>query len=222
MMKKLILGILIILFIFGCQVQKEDSDALKFVNEYQALNNENNPNNDKKYSELKIEIDNPIVYADYEKIFNILENTGIIYFGFPECPWCRVAVPVLLEAAKEAKIPIIYYLNNKEDRDNKTLEGSKVVVNKNGTEDYYKLLQKLGDKASEYSGLQDKNIKRLYFPSVIFVKNGKIIHNQVGTVDSHKDPYEPLSDKQYKELKEIYLNNMNVIFNNVCNNNSEC
>ena len=45
-----------------------------------------------------------------EEIFDILDGTGIIYFGFPECPWCRNAVPVLLDAAEEVGIEKIYYI----------------------------------------------------------------------------------------------------------------
>lgn len=221
-MKKIILIILMAFFIGGCQDKNLESDALKFKNEYQYLNNLENPNNNKLYSEMNVDEENPIVYADYDKVFEILDGTGVIYFGFAECPWCRVAVPALLEAAKEVKLDTIYYMNNRTDRDQIVLSESKVDKQVDGSKNYYEILEKLGDKASIYDGLNDENIKRLYFPSVVFVKDGKIIHNQVGTVDSQEDPYKKLTDKQYNELKEIYMNNMHRVLSNICEDGTQC
>ena len=43
-----------------------------------------------------------IKYSNYDEIFEILESkSGVIYFGFPECPWCRnIALP-LVDSAME-------------------------------------------------------------------------------------------------------------------------
>ena len=39
----------------------------------------------------------------------------------------------------------------------------------------YKILDILGDKASVYEGLEDDSIKRLYFPTVVFVNEDNSI-----------------------------------------------
>ena len=189
----------ILIVIFGLMFFKEN----KFKKEYESLNGEKTSNG-KKYMKVNIPKDNPIVYSNYEEIFKVLDGTGIIYFGFPQCPWCRNAVPVLLESAIENGIDKIYYLNNLEDRDILSLKDGKVVTEKEAKEDYKKLLKKLGDNASIYEGLEDEGIKRIYYPAVVFVKNGKIIDNVTGTVDSQEDPYVPLTNSQKKELKEKY------------------
>ena len=90
---------------------KPESMATRFKLEYEALNGQK-AENGSTYMDVNISNDNKIVYADYDQIFDVLDGTGVIYFGFPECPWCRNAAPVLLEAAEETAIEQIYYLNN--------------------------------------------------------------------------------------------------------------
>lgn len=99
----------------------------------------------------------------------------------------------------------IYYLNNHEDRDTKTLEDGKVVTTKEGSENYQKLLEILDDYADVYDGLNDESIKRIYFPTVVFVKDGKIVDYISGTVSSQEDPYTKLTDSQIEELENKYI-----------------
>ena len=204
----LVIGIISFIYL------RPESMETHFKLEYESLNGKND------YIDVNIPSDNNIVYADYEQIFDILDGTGVIYFGYPECPWCRNAVPVLIEAAKEAEVDQIYYLNNNEDRDTKTLKDGKVVTEKEGTDNYNTLLEKLGDKASTYEGLEDNSIKRLYFPTLVVVKNGEITDYIEGTVDSQKDPQKPLNEKQKKELKDKYTKAMKKL--KTCNQNSKC
>lgn len=214
-----IIGALLI-FILGIIIYTSMSPKEnKFKKEYESLNGEKTDKG-KKYKSINIPSDNPIVYSNYDEIFKILDGTGIIYFGFPQCPWCRNAVPVLLEAAEEVGIDKIYYLNNLEDRDILSLKGGNVITEKEGTKNYKKLLEKLGSSASVYEGLEDESIKRLYFPTVIAVKNGKIIDTIVGTVDSQEDPYISLTKEQKKELKDKYIKLINETM--VCDSKEKC
>ena len=198
---------------------KPESMATRFKLEYESLNGQKTADN-KTYINVNIPKDNNIVYADYNKVFEILDGTGVIYFGFPECPWCRNAIPVLLNAAKDSGVDKIYYLDNVDDRDTKALKDGKVVTEKEGTSNYNKLLKKLGDKASVYDGLNDDSIKRLYFPTVVFVKNGQIVDYVEGTVDSQNDPYKPLTKKQSQELKSKYTKAISKL--SICEQNSKC
>ena len=95
-----------------------------------------------------------------------------------------------------------------EDRDSKELVDGEIVIKKNGTKNYYKLVEKLESVLGEYEGLNDSNIKRLYYPTVIFVKDGKIVDSHIGTVDSQENPSVFLNDEQYKELKDTLVNKM--------------
>ena len=71
----------------------------------------------------------PIKYLNYDEIFEILESkSGVIYFGFPECPWCRnIALP-LVDSAMEYGLEKIYYLNNRLDRDTLSLDKKGKIV----------------------------------------------------------------------------------------------
>ena len=215
---KIALLILVVVLITGCGCQKEtNKDAIKFKEEYESLNNKMNAN-DKEYGSMSIDEDSGIIYATYDKVVDIIKNdTAIIYFGFPEYPWCRSAVPVLLDATKEMGIEKVYYYNAVSIRDKKSLDSEgNVVIDSEGTEEYKELVNLLYDYLPVYSGLNDDSIKRLYLPTVLFVKDGKVIGLHTSTVESQKDPYTQLTDEQYNELKTIYSDYINKTFEIVC------
>ena len=193
------------------------TDAIKFKEEYESLNGQTNDNG-KEYIHIDVDKENPMKYSNYEEVMNILENgTGVIYFGFPECPWCRNAVPVLIDAAQEMGIDTIYYFNALSIRDKKSLdESGNIVVEEDGTEEYKKLVETLYDVLTPYEGLNDESIKRLYFPTVVYVKDGQILSSTIGTVDSQDDPYVALTQDQYNELKQIYMDGINSAYDILC------
>lgn len=176
-------------------------DADRFKSEYEALNGKDNGYGG-TYLNISIPVENKIEYVDSTRVKQVLSNgTGIIYFGFPECPWCRNIIPTLLDVANEYDTDILY-LNNKAERDTIKLDDEgKVVIEKEGSKDYYEILGLLGEKASVYSGLNDETIKRIYFPTVVFVKDGEIVAFHEGTVDSQEDASVYLDAAQQKELK---------------------
>lgn len=202
--------VLLLLLLLGYFISQDEAiNKQSFKQEYESLNGEKTSGG-QTYLELNID-DEIIQYADYQKVFSLLDHgTGVIYFGFPECPWCRTLVPVLLDAADEVGLDTIYYLNNREDRDTKELgEDGKIVTTKEGTSNYYKLLDFLSPYLGEYEGLNDKDVKRLYFPTVIFVKEGEVVATHIGTLDTQTSGYQLLSDQQHDELKEVLINKMN-------------
>lgn len=193
--------------------------SIKFKEEYELLNNKETPTG-KRYKSIDLNPQNRFVYADIDKIKEVINGTGVIYFGFPECPWCRNSVPVIEEAAKQAGIDKIYYLNVYDIRDEKKLDDNgNVITIKEGTEEYKDLLNLLGDSLPEYKGLNDPSIKRIYVPLVITVKNGKVIDSHLSTVESQKNPYVELTDDQYSELLKLYKDAFSQIAN-VCK--TEC
>jgi thiol-disulfide isomerase/thioredoxin len=187
------------------------SDAYKFRTEYAELNNQTNESNGKTYPTVELNNNNPFVYASVDDIKNLFDNgTGVIYFGFPTCPWCRNLVPVLNEAVNNTSIEKVYYYNIKSIRSSISFDDNNKLVNEKGDDFYYYLLDKLDSYLTEYT-IKDKNNKdydtkekRLYAPTVVFVKEGKIIDVHEGTVDSQEDPYVVLDDKQKDELMSIF------------------
>ncbi len=205
MKKKVILFMIISIFLIAGCTKKEvkvTKEEQKFKEEYESLNGQKQ--NDKTIMEISIPEDNKISYIDSSEVIDIIKNkTGVIYFGFPKCPWCRNLVPVLIEASKETDLDKIYYANLLEERNTKHKEDEEIIEDKKGSENYYKILELLNDKLGVYEGLDDEDEKRLYFPTVLFVKNGKVEDIHIGTLDSQEDPYKKLTEDQHKKLKEI-------------------
>ena len=205
------------------------SDSVKFKEEYEALNE------DESYIKLDIDKNNPIVYADYDKLLEVIDNgTGIIYLGFPECPWCRNALPVLFDAAKENNVEIIYYMNILNERDSYVVEDDELVYatdedgnEKKGTEGYFKLLEALDEHLTDYiisfEGEEyEVGEKRLYAPTVIFVRDGEVIGLHVSTVESQENPKEGLTEDQYDELYGIYEDYILELEEGTCSIGSSC
>lgn len=219
---------IISIMVVGClgEDANRDENSNRFKEEYESLN-EKESKNKKIYPKVEIPEDNPIKYSNADEIINIIENgTGVIYFGYKECPWCRSAVPSLLDAAKEANIDTIYYMDLKDERDIKTVdENGKVIEEKEGSDDYKKLLKALDKYLDDYiiedinGNKINTNSKRIYVPLVIFIKDGKVIGIHNDTVESQTDPYQGLNEKQKEELTSIYLKFMNKINGDYCDEN---
>lgn len=223
-MKKVFLWVLVaFLFISVTGCTSKNSDAIKFKNEYESLNGKNGYG-DNINPEVKIDKKNAVKYADADKIIDVLDNgTGIIYLGYPECPWCRNAVPVLLEAASELNVKDVYYINLKDERDTiEVMEDGTLKTTKEGTEGYKKLLKRLDAVLDEYV-LEDLNgnevktgEKRIYVPLVLFVREGKIVGVHSDTVSSQTNPYVALTTDQKNELLDIYIDLIHKVLNDVC------
>jgi len=67
------------------------------------INKNNIPDNERFANEYtEVGQNNVFVYRNADEIIKILEGgTGLVYLGFPECPWCQAYVPILNEVAKK-------------------------------------------------------------------------------------------------------------------------
>ncbi len=187
----------------------------KFYDEYTSYNNKENSNG-KYYPEVTIDKNNLYYYASEDEVKELLNNgTGVLYLGFPTCPWCRNMVSVLNEAGKDYGIAKINYYDIKDIRSSFSFDDNNNLVKKDGTAFYSFLLEKLDNVLTEY-GVYDKNNelvdtgeKRLYAPTVVFIKDGVVKEIIEGTVDSQNDPYILLNETQKNELKNKYLEAFN-------------
>ena len=168
---------------------KKENDNIQFSKEYNSVTKEN-----------------IFVYKTKEEILNILEHgTGIVYFGYPECPWCMAYVPLLNEIAMNEGIEKIYYYNIKEDR-------------KNNTEFYQKVVNILND----YLDYDQEGKKRIFVPNVTFVKNGEIIFNDNETsLISGGSPSEYWTDEKKNLFNEKLRSNINILLDDVCTSCNE-
>lgn len=210
-MKKVIVAFLVLVLLVGCKPEVKEpvlTDAQKIKEEYEALNGQANSAG-VAHKTVEVAENNPLVYATGEDVITMLkEGSGIIYFGFPECPWCRAALPIFLEACEEELMTKVLYYNNKDQRDAKELKDGNVVTTKEGTDEYYQILDLLGEYASSYDGLNDSTIKRLYFPTMVFMNEGKIVAIQQGVPEGVEDPRQEMPEEYVQQLKELYKDGM--------------
>lgn len=202
-MKKILYWLTICFILVGCAFL-DNSDAGKFKIEYEILNNRKT-NSGGTYLEIKIDSNNPMVYSSVEEVMDIANKTGVIYFGFNECPWCRNAVPALVEAAMESGVEKVHYFDIGDIRDELELtKENKIKVIKEKSEDYQKIYDALYDYLDVYEGLNDETLKRIYAPTVFFFKDGKMVKKHVSTLESHMDAGIVMNELEFNVLKRIY------------------
>ena len=167
----LVILLIIVAFLLFNKSETVESDAKTFASEYTLVGE-----------------DNIFVYRSAEEIINILKNgTGIVYLGFPECPWCQAYLPYLNDLAKDLHVEKIYYYNILEDR-------------KNNTKEYQEMVKILSD----YLQYDEEGNKRIYVPAIIAVNEGKIVgFDDETSLDTNglDDPKEYWTDEEVKDLK---------------------
>ena len=184
-MKKKIITIVVVLLVMigiGFIIYKQDN--LRFKIGYEMYNSRLFESK-KNIVNVKIPFDNRMNYLNTKELDEFLKNgTGILYFGYSTCPWCRNVVPILIDAARDSSIYTINYVDI-----------HKVDIDK------INLVEKLKDYLSE----DENGNKRFAVPDVYVIKDGEILDNHLGTVDSYHNPYKGMTDGEKNELKEIYM-----------------
>ena len=204
--KKIILIIAIIILLAGTIlyiVEQNKQNSSSFKTEYEYYNNKkwHHDEQEGKYLNIKIDNDNPIIYLTDKNIVKQLQNGNkIIYFGFPDCNWCRAAIPVLLKAAKDNGVEKIYYYNFKKVR-----ESYEQGKNDEKGAIYEQIIDILKNNiTSEFETGPKKGEKRLSAPTVVLIKDGKVQNFHYRTVDTHKNYNKNLTKKEQGELYKIY------------------
>ena len=181
-----VIGIIsiVMLLVFSFVRNNRYSDGEKFKIEYEKYNNKKSSDN-REYPYITIPSDNIIRYISISEIINIFEKDmdAVIYFGKPECIYCRNAVQVLVDTVKSTDLDVVYYLEpNIKDKK------------------YDELVKILGDEL-----IIKKDKKEIIVePLVIFITDGEIVSYNKETLSSQKDPYRKLDQYQYDALREIY------------------
>ena len=198
---------------------KEQTDAINFKEEYESLNG-TYAYNDIKFPKVSLIDENPFVYKDASEVVETLKNgTGIIYLGFPKCPWCRNAVNVL----QYVNVDEIIYLDMSDVRDTYELVNGSVTKTKDGSKEYYEMLDLLNDILMDYE-LENDGVKyqtgekRIYVPLVVGVKEGKIVayHMDTVTLDDGQTAFDLLTKKQQEDLKDIYDDIKAKVYDDMC------
>lgn len=212
-----IIGVLLFSVLFFLRNNEPEinytEDELKFKDEYEKLNGYELKEN-YVLKTIDINIDNNVKYVNDEEIMDLLtKGNNVIYLGWSDCNWCRSIVPTLIETIKNNNIENLYYYDFKSLRNN---------YENNSDEDKVKLYEDIvkivGDKIeSTFDEKSPRNgEKKILAPTVIFIKDGKLIGVHVKSVDSHINSVDELNSSQKNELKSIYEGYINQLNANVC------
>ena len=167
------------------------------------INKNNIPDNERFANEYtEVGQNNVFVYRNADEIIKILEGgTGLVYLGFPECPWCQAYVPILNEVAKEEGVEKIYYFNIREDRQQNSKEYQKIV----------KLVKNFLMK-------DDEGNERIFVPDVYAVRDGKILshNNETSVIDSDITPSVYWADAKKTAIKAEFKSMIDQVYSNVC------
>lgn len=185
-MKKrfIIIGAICLLFIIiGIFCYSRDNIRLKLS--YELINHVELSNN--KKIKVDIPINNNVKYIKSGKeLINVLTTgNGIVYIGYETCPWCRNALPVLIDSIISNDVKNFYYFNIHD------------VSAKDIKDKLYEILD-------SYLKVTNDGKKVLAVPDVYAIKDGKIVGHHRGCVDGYNNPYRKMNDEQLKDLKNIY------------------
>ena len=223
-MKKIITYLFLVITLVGvsaCGTKKEkvkkESDALKFKKEYESFNGKSNDYFE--YRTLSIDEKNPFIISTDAEIVKMIENkeSFIVYFGDPQCPWCRSVIEQAIKSANENNIKKIYYVrfwdgfHEELIRDVYELdEKNKPVLKTEGSKSYPKLLEYLDKVLNEYT-LKDKKgntikvgEKRIFLPNFVAVVNGEAKELVEGISKKQTGFNDELTDELIKDEKKIF------------------
>ena len=107
----------------------------------------------------RVAADNRFVYARDVAVLDMLEHgTGVVFLGYPQCPWCQRLSEYVDQAARAEGIATIHYLNIRQARASKN-------------ETYQKLVARL----APYLSKDENGQPRIFVPDVTIVKRGSIV-----------------------------------------------
>ena len=109
---KILIILLIVICICGCK--DKNTDAYKFKNEYESLNN--------TLKSVNISEENPFIYKTQEEILSLIDNEKalVIFYGNANDEDSRSIVEPIIEASKKNGLTKIYYVK---------LDGNEYTIN---------------------------------------------------------------------------------------------
>lgn len=109
--------------------------------------------------------------ASVDEVLQVFDKgSGLVFLGFPECPWCQQLAPIVNEAAEAEKTEVLY-LNIRQAR-----------------ADNDATYQKLVDILTPHLRKDEQGKPRIYVPDVTAVRDGKVVGHflQETTADGEK------------------------------------
>jgi len=142
---------------------------------------------------------------------------GILYFGFPRCPWCQAAVPFIHEMSQEVGVDIFYISRAHDLREGEWVDWDVEMAwwfYENGVENMLWLYTAPDEDADEdeIEAFEPERIRpNINVPQIVHLRNGIVVDSHRGTFEGHEhvgegdDRHLPeLTDAESAALLEIY------------------
>ena len=212
-LKQIILFLVLVMVVIAIFIIKKEyvtGDEKKFKREFENFNGKTSLSFSEAYPSVKIEKHNGVKYASDSEIVDRMENgTGIILLAYPEGIRSRILLQDFLEVCYQENVKTIYYFNAYSSRDEKEQKDDTVVTLREGSKNYKRILKLLGDQANPYQEVNDGS-KRIYFPTIMVVKKGKILYTYQATGEEESS-FEKLTKKQMQEFRKELKENIKKI-----------
>ncbi len=210
----------------GCEVAVEskidEGREGKLKDDYEALNGKENTNGN-VYRTVEIPEDNKFVQMSPASIVEMLneQQDFYVYFGDPMCPWCRSVIEVAVDEAQKSTVDKVYYVDiwdskGKEVfRDRQKYVDGNLVVEYNGTEEYFAIVSRLADILEDYiivdgDGNNINAGKRIYAPTFIKVTGGHGEKLITGVSDKQEESNAELTEEiladEHAAFAEFFAN----------------
>ena len=184
-MKKQLFILTLVLVLSACQSQpiEPTNDAKPACDPTEDCQTSSNQDYTKNFTEISM-----------DQALDLFKNgeSGIVFFGFKDCPWCKEAAPSLEKVAKEQDKEI-YYVKTRSDEDHELLYDDSQRE---------ELSQYIGQWMDENE--DEENKLWLYVPLVIHIKNGTATGGHEGTIEGHDAKERKMNEEEKEELMEIY------------------
>lgn len=196
LLKKLLLPFLMVTLLVGCSSNEKPDDqeptndkADNGCGEESQCSLED-PNDTDDYETL-MNANETFIVSDMESVLNLFreKKDGIVYMGFPKCPWCVEAVPVLDKVAKENNKNILYVRTRDDEKNLLYTDEEK---------------QEMISYSEKYLEKNDEGEYHIFVPFVFVVEKGEIVSAHNSTVDGHDAHERKMTEEEGKQLKEIY------------------
>lgn len=197
-MTKFLIKVLLIPFLIGCAVTQ--TTTKEKVDNSSQLNKNSGVCSSKEICSSDVGKDadkfNEITMDEVLKLLKKEHYSGILYFGFTNCPWCIEAMPILEQVADNTNTSVKYVKTRNE-------EGKLLYSEKQKNELY--------EYIGEYMTKEKNGNIILYVPLVITIKEGEIIGGHCGTVNEHNAHEREMNQDEKNKLEEIYGKMINEI-----------
>jgi predicted bacteriocin transport accessory protein len=178
---KRILLLSLCMVLCGCQAQQTQTTSKKAC-DATTVEEECSTSSTSSASFTEISFDDAITYFTEGK-------SGVLFFGFESCPWCKEAKPILKKVAKKLGVDIYYVKTRDDDKNLLYTDEQKAQIQ---------------PYIQDYMSNNDEGVLTLYVPLVLTIKDGKVTAGHEGTLDSHDATERKMTKKEKKKLTRIY------------------